>query len=249
MAKKSFLESSSNPMFGEEVYKDVIDQHEVVREGTMTINGAITKTFALMGLMLVGAAIGWTFPSKFLMWTGILGGAAIYFITSRNKDKAPYLAPLYAVVEGLLVGVVSFMYASVFDGIILQAASLTFAIMFSMLLIFRLGLVKVTDKFRAGVSMAVGGVMIFYAINIVLYMFGITVSFLHDGGLIAIGISAVIIVIASMNLLLDFDNFVKGEQYNAPKYMEWYSGMGLLFTLVWLYLELLRLISYFAGSD
>ena len=118
-----------------------------------------------------------------------------------------------------------------------------------MLALYKTGLITVTQKFRAGVTMAVGAVMLLYLVNIVLHLFGISIPFLHDGGPIAIGISAVIIVIACLNLLLDFDNFDKGEQAGAPKYMEWYFGMGLLFTIVWLYLELLRLLSFFMGED
>jgi uncharacterized YccA/Bax inhibitor family protein len=113
-----------------------------------------------------------------------------------------------------------------------------------MLMIYKSGLIKVTEKLRAGITMAVGAVMIFYLINMVCHFIGINIPFIHEGGMLSIGITLVIIGIASMNLLLDFDNIEKGAAMKAPEYMEWYSGMGLLFTLVWLYLEILRLLSY-----
>ncbi|MFT5168808.1 MAG: putative YccA/Bax inhibitor family protein [Saprospiraceae bacterium] len=180
-----------------------------------------------------------------LVWTGIIGGAIVFYITSSNPSRAPYLAPVYAILEGLLVGAISKMYMMAFvPGIIFQAVTITFAILFMMLMIYKSGLIKVTEKLRAGITMAVGAVMIFYLINMVCHFIGINIPFIHEGGMLSIGITLVIIGIASMNLLLDFDNIEKGAAMKAPEYMEWYSGMGLLFTLVWLYLEILRLLSY-----
>lgn len=253
MSKFDRFTKSNNPMFKNESYADdnVLDEGLVGQAPgeLMTVNGAVNKTFMLFGIMLLGAAVGYMFPFPMLMIGYSLGAAAVYFITSRNTSRAPVLAPIFALLEGLLVGTASILYASLYNGIIFNAASLTFAILFMMLALYKSGLITVSQKFRAGVSMAVGAVMLLYLINIVLYMFGIEVSFLHDGGPIAIGISAIIIVIASMNLLLDFDNFEKGEAQGAPQHMEWYFGMGLVFTIVWLYLEILRLLSFFMGDD
>ncbi len=217
--------------------------------GLMTVGGAVNKTLILFGVMLVGAVAGAMFPFFNLMLVYSIAGAVVYFIASRNPAKAPVLAPIFALFEGLLVGTASILYASLFSGIVFHAATITFALLFLMLALYKTGLIKVTQKFRAGVTMAVGAVMMLYLVNIALYMFGISIPFLHDGGMISIGIAAVIIVIACMNLLLDFDNFEKGEQAGAPQHMEWYFGMGLLFTIVWLYLEILRFLSYFMGEE
>ncbi len=233
-------------MMGERMYKNVLDAELAgAHQDTMTVQGAINKTFLLMAVMLAAAAFSFMYPSKYLMWTGIIGGAIVYFLTAKNPSKAPTLAPIFAGLEGLLVGTVTNMYWFSFaPGMVFKAVTITFAILFMMLMIYKAGWIQVTQKFRAGVSMAVGAVMIFYLINIVCYFIGINIPFLHDGGLLSIGITLVIIGIATMNLLLDFDNFEKGEAMKAPEYMEWLSAMGLLFTLVWLYLEILRLLSY-----
>jgi len=203
-----------------------------------------------MAIMLGAAVFSYSFANPMFMWVGMIGGVIVYFITSSNPSRAPYLAPLYAVLEGLLVGTISGYYiaATGDPGLIFKAVGITTAILFMMLMIYKAEIIKVTEKFRAGVTMAVGAVMIFYLVNLVCYFIGIDIPMLHDGGLLSIGITLVIIGIATMNLLLDFDNFEKGEAMKAPSYMEWYSGMGLLFTLVWLYLEILRLLSYLSND-
>ncbi len=245
MSKKSIF-SSSNPMMGENKYQQtVLDAGMVGQRGeTMTIQGGINKTLILMMIMLGTGVVSYMMPNMYFLWGGLIGGAIVMFVTSFKPSRAPMLAPVYAALEGLLVGTVTAFYMHMYDGIVFQAVTITFAILFAMLMIYKAGWIKVTEKFRAGVMMAVGGVMLLYLVNIVLYFFGISIPFLHDGGPMSIGITLVIIVIASMNLLLDFDNFEKGEKLKAPAYMEWYSAMGLLFTLIWLYLEILRLLSY-----
>lgn len=246
--KKAFTESS-NPMMGEEKYKSVLDANLVETGQTMTVQGAINKTFILVGIMLAAAAVSFTFANAIFLWTGLIGGTIVYFITSANPSRAPYLAPVYAVLEGLLVGTITNFYWFAFaPGLVFKAVTITIAILLMMLMVYKSGFIKVTQKFRAGVTMAVGAVMIFYLINLVCYFIGINIPFLHDGGMLSIGITLVIIVIASLNFLLDFDNFEKGEAMKAPEYMEWYSGMGLLFTLIWLYLEILRLLSYLSSD-
>ncbi len=263
MSKLDRFSKSNNPMMKEELYKmnRPMEADHVLDDGmvdvpvgkTMTVNGAVNKTFMLFGIMLLGAAVGFMFPGVFfsnpIVAFGVaIGGAIIYYITAKNPARAPTLAPLFAVVEGLLVGAITAYYILAYNGIVFNAVTLTMGILFMMLTLYKAGVVKVTDKFRAGVSMAVGAVMLLYLVSWVLTLLGISIPFLHTGGPIGIGISAVIIVIASLNLLLDFDTFEKGEKYGAPEYMEWFSAMGLLFTLIWLYLEILRLLS-FLSSD
>ena len=215
----------------------------------MTVQGAINKTFILASIMLVTAWFGFINPNPILIWGGAIAGFIVVIIASRRPQNSPVLAPLYAGLEGLFVGGVSAMYAQFFDGIIFQAVTLTMAVLFTMLFIYKAGIIKVTNKLRSGIYMATGAIALVYIVNIVLSLFGINMPFLHDASPIGIGISLLIIGVAAFNLLLDFDNFEKGEQYGAPAYMEWFSGMGLLITLVWLYIEILRLVAIFSSSD
>ncbi len=251
MSKKNFFESN-NPMMKEEAIKGtstVLDSELVYSGDLMTVNGAVNKTFVLSAIALATTIVSFLYPSQLLIMTGVIGGAIVYFITSRNPEKAPTLAPIYAALEGLLVGGMTAVYAAAYDGIIFMAVSLTFAILFTMLMLYKSGLVKVTERFRNIVMTATGAIMLVYLVSLVLYFFGIDMPLLHDRSPIGIGISLLIVGVASMKLLVDFDNFDKGEQMKTPAYMEWYFGMGLLFTIVWLYLEILWLASNLLGGD
>lgn len=251
--RNSFFESrkSSNPVMNDKAFhKAAQNANPAISRGeTMTVQGAINKTFILTGIMLITALYGFANPSSMLMWGGAIAGLVVVVIASMKPHLSGTLAPVYAGLEGLFVGSISAIYASMFNGIIFQAVTLTMAVLFVMLFIYKTGIIKVTDKLRAGVMMATGAVVVVYLLSWVLSMFGINMPYLHEGGAIGIGISLVIIGIAAMNLLLDFDNFEKGEQFGSPKYMEWFCAMGLLITLVWLYIEILRLIAIFSSSD
>jgi uncharacterized YccA/Bax inhibitor family protein len=194
-------------------------------------------------MMMATTSIAWFMPSMFLLYVGAGGGLVVLIVAAFKPHLAPFLAPLYALLEGLAIGTISVMYASAFEGIVLQAVGLTFGTLFMMLAIYKSGLIKVTEKFRMGVAMATGAIMILYLFGWIGQIFGFEVAMLHDSGMLGIGISAVIIVVASMNLLLDFDMFERGEKQGAPIYMEWFAAMGLIVTLVWLYIEFLRLLS------
>ena len=244
---------SNNPLIKEETLKNQTAQpldSELVYSGElMTVGGAVNKTFMLFGIMVATSVIGWMFASMFTIVGGAIGAAVVSFIAAKNPSKSPVFAPIFAVCEGLFVGGISAIYAArTGDWIIFQAATLTFSILFTMLFLYKIGVIKVTEKFRSMVMMAVGGIMIVYVIEFALGMFGIDVPFLHDQSMIGIGISLVIVGVASLKLAVDFDDFEKGEKMRTPAYMEWYFGMGLLFTLVWLYSELLYLISAFSGD-
>lgn len=247
---KSRFTQSTNPFMQERAYQQAARQpldSSLVPSGaiteTMTVQGAINKTFILSGLMLLTAIFSFTNPSSLFIWGGAIGGLIIVLITVRRPHKSATLAPVYALLEGLFVGSISAIYAAQYSGIVFNAVMLTMATLFSMLFIYRSGIIPVTNKLRVGITMATGAVVLVYFLSIILNLFGLQVPFLHEGGTLAIGVSAVIIGIAALNLLLDFDNFEKGEQYGAPQYMEWFSAMGLLITLVWLYIEFLRLLS------
>jgi len=218
-------------------------------EGSMTVQGAVNKSIFLGVIMLFTAFIGYSFPISMLIWGGAIGGLVVVIIAAMKPHLSPTLAPLYAALQGLFVGGISAMYAYMFSGIVFQAVTLTMAVFFIMLFIYKTGIIKVTQKFRAGIVMATGAILVVYLINFVMHLFGSGLPYLHSGGTIGILISLAIIAIAAMNLLLDFDNFEKGAEQKAPSYMEWFAAMGLLITLVWLYIEILRLLSILYSRD
>lgn len=255
MARRNLFESN-NPMFKKENYEstnNVLDadlvQGESVALEPMTVNGAVNKTLMMMGVMVMAAIVAYVLHNPILMWTGFIGIPVISFIAARNVERSHIWGPLYGIALGFMAGTASYVYGSIEGGIITQAVLLTLSIMFTMLMLYKSGMIKVTEKFRSIVSVAVGAIMLVYLVEFVMYMFGVNIPFLHEASPIGIGISLVIIGVASLKLLVDFDNFYKGEAMRAPAYMEWYFGMGLMFTLVWLYLEIIRLVAIFASSD
>lgn len=251
MSKKNFFESN-NPMMKEEVLRGtstVLDSEMVYSGDLMTVNGAVNKTLILSSIALATAVAAFIMGNYYIGLGGVFGGMAVYFIAGRSPEKTPTLAPLYAVMEGLVLGSFTAMYAQAYEGIIFMATTLTFAIMFTMLMLYKSGMVKVTERFRNIIMTAVGAIMLLYLVSFGLYLFGIDMPYLHDRSPIGIGISLVIVCVASMKLLVDFDNFEKGEQMKTPAYMEWYFSMGLLFTMVWLYLEVMWLASNLLGGD
>ncbi len=247
-----FFNSSGNPMLKEKNYRQnapVLDADLVSSEQAMTVEGGVNKTFMLAAVMLATAVVAYLFANPIFMWVGIIGIPVVSFIAARNLEKAPLLAPIFSVALGLMAGTASAAYAYLFEGIIFHAVTLTFGILFTMLALYKAGVIKVTQRFRTIVMAATGAIMLVYVVSLVLYLFGIDMPFLHDQSPIGAGISLLIVAVASLKLTIDFDNFYQGEASQAPAYMEWYFGMGLLFTLVWLYLEILYLVSYFMGGD
>ncbi|HEX9743839.1 MAG TPA: Bax inhibitor-1/YccA family protein [bacterium] len=239
---------TANPALNEKAFQDASLGY--IGDMTMTVNGAINKTFALFFLLLAGAFFTWsqffngnTGLVMILFWVGLIGGLIFALITIFAKTAAPFTAPAYAAFEGLLLGGLSAILESVYQGIVLQAVGLTFGVLFVMLTIYRTGIIKVTNKFRTGVIIATGSVMLVYMATWILGFFGVAIPYIHGSGLIGIGFSLVVIFIACLNLILDFDFFEMGERARAPKYMEWYAAFGLIVTLVWLYIEILRLLS------
>ncbi|WP_235297253.1 Bax inhibitor-1/YccA family protein [Portibacter marinus] len=233
----------NNPMLKEEtLYRNdqAVSYTGVER---MTVTGAVNKTIMLTGILLVTAFYSFANPSPLFIWGGAIAGLITVLVASFKPTTSPIAAPLYAGFEGLFVGGISALYAAQSGGIIIQAVSATICVLITMLILYRTGVIKVTQKLRSGIIMATGAVLLVYVLSWVLGFFGINLPFLHTSGPIGIGISLVIIGIAAMNLLLDFDFFEKGEEAGMPRYMEWFAGMGLLVTLVWLYVEILRLMS------
>lgn len=218
-------------------------------DDAMTRGGALTKTSLLVGLLLFAAIIPWTMVNSGsplggpVMIGGLIGGLVVGLITAFKPKLAPYTAPLYAVLEGLFLGGISAVYEAAFEGIVLQAVLATIGTTLVMLQLYRTGTIKVTDKFRSVVLSATFGIMAIYVLSFVLRLFGVELPFLHSSGPLGILISVGITVVAALNLLLDFDFIDRAVAARAPKAMEWYAGFGILVTLVWLYLEILRLIS------
>jgi uncharacterized YccA/Bax inhibitor family protein len=174
---------------------------------------------------------------------GTLGGFIFAMITAFKKEWAPVTAPIYALLEGLALGGISAVFNLRFHGIAFQAVGLTFGTLFVLLLAYKSGLVRATQKFRLGIMAATGGIMIFYVVQMLLGFFGFNFASLNGSGTLSIGISLFIVAIAALNLVLDFDFVEQGVSSGAPKYMEWYAAFGIMVTLVWLYLEILRLLA------
>jgi uncharacterized YccA/Bax inhibitor family protein len=229
----------------------------------MTLTGTVNKIGILLLLVIAGAIYTWrlafraietdsiTAARAIIPWMigGGLGGFVVALITIFRRTAAPLTAPVYAVLEGLFLGGISAFVEYQYPGIVINAVVLTFGILFALLIAYRSGLIKPTENFRLGVFAATGGVALFYLFSFLLNLFGIGIGYLHNGSLLSIGISVVIIIIAALNLVLDFDFIEQGAASSAPKYMEWYAAFGLMVTLVWLYLEILRLLSKIASRN
>lgn len=213
--------------------------------GTMTVEGTTNKTLILLFLTMFSASWVWGDPIKFIPFLIpiLFGGFGIALVTIFKKEWSPVTSPIYAVIEGIFLGVISSMMESKFPGIVMQAVGLTFGVLFALLVAYKSKMIKVTDNFRLGVVAATGGIAILYFISIIMGFFGARIPFIHESGPLGIGFSLFVVVIASLNLVLDFDFIEKGAEYNAPKYMEWYGAFGLLVTLIWLYIEILRLLA------
>jgi len=237
---------STNPVLKESAFTGAIPTGE-----TMTIQGTVNKTGLL--LLFVVATAAWTWglshsptPEAVYPWVlgGALGGFVVALVTIFKKEWAPISAPIYALLEGLVLGGISAIFERSYPGIAAQAISLTFGVMFVMLLAYKFRIVQATRGFKLGVIAATGGIAIAYAINMMMSLFGHSqMSFLNAATPLGIGISLFVVIIASLNLIIDFDMIENGARMGAPKYMEWYGAFGLMVTLVWLYMEMLRLLS------
>jgi len=214
----------------------------------MTIDGTVHRAAFLLLLLVATATWTWvqTFagtPTTGYLWGGLLGGFVVALITIFKPTLAPVTAPIYALLEGLALGAISAFFEARYPGIVIQAVALTFGVLVALLIAYRSGAIPVTQNFRMGVVAATGGIAVFYLVAIGMSFFGVRIAFLHEGSLLGIGFSVFVVVIAALNLVLDFDFIEKGAEQGAPKFMEWYAAFGLMVTLIWLYLEILRLLS------
>lgn len=217
----------------------------------MTIQGTVNKTFLMLILVLIPAAYTWNMflstgnPAAVMPWLygGFIGGFIVAIITVFKKQWSPFTAPLYSVLEGLALGGLSALFEARFPGIVIQAVALTFGTLFCLLAAYKSGMIKATENFKLGVMAATGGIGLIYVATMLLGFFGIRIPYIHESGLIGIGFSMFVVVIAALNLVLDFDFIEHGAEAGAPRFMEWYAAFGLIVTLIWLYLEILRLLS------
>ena len=236
---------------GNPVLKDSTFEIPHVIGERMTVGGTVNKTAMLLALTMITAVYTWgrfnethdPASVQGLMIIGLVGGLIVAMITVFKTQAAPYTAPVYALLEGLFLGGISAMFEARMPGVVIQAVGLTFGTLFCMLAAYRSGLIKATENFKLGVVAATGGICLLYLVNIVMGLFGHSIGFIHESGTFGILFSAFVVVIAALNLVLDFDFIERGAEQGAPKYMEWYGAFGLLVTLIWLYLEILRLLS------
>ena len=220
----------------------------VVGDEAMTIAGTVNKTALSLVILLVAASYVWSRgaadPS---LWTftliGVIGGLLVAMATIFKQTWAPYTTPLYAGLEGLALGGISVVFETTYPGIVSQAVFLTFGTLGALLMAYRSGVIRATENFKLGVVAATGGIALLYVLSFVLGFFGIGVPLIHSSGTFGILFSVFVVVIAALNLVLDFDFIEQGAERRAPKHMEWYGAFGLLVTLVWLYLEILRLLA------
>ena len=232
---------SGNPALSSQTFKNI----DNTTTEKMTIEGTVNKTAMSLLLLMATASYTWINNSPGLMILGFIGGFIMALMTIFKKTWAPYTVSAYALLEGLALGGFSRAFESMYPGIASQAIFLTFGILAALLLAYKTGFIKPTENFKLGVFAATGGIFIMYLISFVMSFFGSGMSILNpnNASMISIGFSLFVVVIASLNLVLDFDFIEEGAERGAPKYMEWYGAFGLLVTLIWLYLEILRLLA------
>ncbi|MEE2917710.1 MAG: Bax inhibitor-1/YccA family protein [Candidatus Neomarinimicrobiota bacterium] len=225
---------------------------DITTGATMTIMGTVHKTALGLLLLMTTALYTWNLPlgdprTNMLMMIGIFGGFGVAILTAFKHHLAKYTVPAYALLQGLALGGISKYFETRYPGIVNQAVMLTFGTLGALLLAYRSGLIKATENFKLGVVAATGGIFFVYLISWILGMFGVGVPMIHGNSNMSILFSIGVVIIAALNLVLDFDFIEEAAENGAPKYMEWYGAFGLLVTLVWLYLEILRLLAKLAS--
>ncbi len=245
---------SGNPALNDQTFRALpyAGEHEA-----MTIQGTVNKTGLL--LLCVILTVGWTWhrffqtsdPSSVAVWVtvGAFGGLVLALITVFKQTWAPVTSPIYALLEGFFIGGVSSIAESQYPGVVIQAVGLTFGTLVALLAAYSSGLIKATENFKLGVVAATGGIFLVYLVSLVLGLFGIHVPYIYENGLFGIGFSLFVVVVAALNLVLDFDFIEQGARSGAPKYMEWYGAFALMVTLVWLYIEILQLLIKLRSRD
>jgi uncharacterized YccA/Bax inhibitor family protein len=245
--------ATANPAMNVEVYRRAGLADTPAR--AMTVPGTVIKTVVLVMILLATAAYTWSqaagaTPVAYgLLVAGALGGFLTALVTVFVPRVSPFTAPVYAALQGLFLGAVSAVFEARYPGVVIQAVGLSVGVLAVMLLVYGTGIIRATERFKIGVVAATGAVCLVYLADVLLSLFGARVPFIHETGVVGIGFSLVVVVIAALNLILDFDFIEQGVKREAPKYMEWYGGFSLLVTLVWMYLEILRLLAKVRGGS
>jgi uncharacterized YccA/Bax inhibitor family protein len=245
--------ATANPAMNEAVYQRA--GRAYAGTSVMTLEGTVLKTAGLLLILIAAAGYTWSqaaagSPLTYgLLMVGAIGGFVTALLTIFVPKASPFSAPIYAALEGLVLGAVSASFNAKYHGIAFQAVGVSVGVLAMMLFVYGTGLIRVTDKFRIGLVSATGAICLVYVADMLLSLFGIRIPYIHESGLVGIGFSVVVVIIAALNLVLDFDFISRGVQLGAPKYMEWYGGFSLLVTLVWMYLEILRLLSKLQGGS
>lgn len=243
---------TSNPTLNDKTFSQFAI--ESTSESTMTLQGTINKVFILLLLVVAAAYYSWTNSFRIfegtggslavpIMIGGLIGGFVLAMITVFKMNWAPYTTPFYAVFEGLFLGAVSAFFNKAYPGIVIQAVALTFGTLVILLFLYKTKIINATENFKMGVVAATGAIALVYVVSMILNMFQVTIGVIHSSGPIGIIFSLVVVTIAALNLVLDFDFIEKGSTQGAPKYMEWYAAFGLMVTLIWLYIEILNLLA------
>jgi uncharacterized YccA/Bax inhibitor family protein len=252
------LFESGNPTLSEKIFSKSLGQ---TVDGQMTVRGSMQKFGFLLLMVVAGAAYTWklyfegAFPTMMtFFWVGLFGGMISVIAISFKPEWAKYLSPAYGILEGFVLGglsaIINDAMKTKYPNIVLTAVLLTFGVAFAVFLLYNFKIIRATEKFKAIIYSSIVGIAIFYLIYMVLGLFGVNIPFMNwgDSSLLGIGVNLFVVVIAALSLVLNFDQIEVGEQMGAPKYMEWYSAFGLLVTMVWLYIEILKLLSRFANN-
>lgn len=253
------LTKSSNPVFKENVFH----RDYRVSSETMTVNGTMNKTTLMLLIVIATAIFTWnkffaaiainpeSGAAAVMPWlvVGGIGGLITAIVTSFRPQSSGISAPIYAIFEGLLLGGISAIFESMYPGIVMRAVALTLAVFLAMLFLYRSGIIKVTKKLQMGIFAATAGIAVVYLASFIGGFFGMEFSFLHGNSNFSIGFSLLVVAIAALNLVMDFSFIERASESGAPKYMEWYGAFGLMVTLIWLYLEILRLLSKLASRN
>jgi len=245
MINKHLSYRTSNPALNSNTFKNVVKKDSLHLDNTMTIRGTVDKTVLALCLLVISGYYSFSQANSTLMMTGMGMGLILLLTTIFKKTWSPYTVPLYSISQGFVVGGISYFYNSQYEGIVLQAVLLTILVLFSMLFAYRSKIIKPTENFKLAVFSAIMAILLLYVIGFFMGLFGTGLSILdpRNSSLASIGFSVLVVAIGAFSLVIDFDFIEEGAEKGAPKYMEWYGAFGLLVTLIWLYVEILRLIA------
>ena len=245
MNKTHLSYRTSNPALNSNTFKNPVKNSSLYLDKTMTIQGTVDKTALALCLVVISGYYSFSQANLTLMALGVFIGLFLFFTLIFKKSWAPFIVPLYSISQGFVVGGISYFYNSQYEGIVLQAVLLTILVLFSMLFAYRSKIIKPSENFKLAIFSSIMAIFLIYVIGFFMGLFGTGLSILdpRNSSLASIGFSVIVVAIGAFSLVIDFDFIEEGAEKGAPKYMEWYGAFGLLVTLIWLYVEILRLIA------